>query len=62
MRHALGHARASWSRKGDLIMRIMIRRNIDGMSVPECRESVQGYSRKKVDELLAILKEVVSGK
>jgi hypothetical protein len=58
VKHSLGNARASWSRKEILIRKIMIRRaSHEGMSVNDARDSVYGYSRKIVVALEKILVE-----
>lgn len=53
---ALGSNYSERSRKTDLIMRIQIKRNINGMSVKEATASVQGYRQKTVAELNEISK------
>ena len=45
------------SRKDYLITRIALERSMQGMSTIEAQESVQGYYRKKVDELIRISQE-----
>jgi hypothetical protein len=47
-------------RKEDLIKRISIARNIRGLTCDQAKASVKGYSRKKNEELLRILKEILA--
>jgi len=56
MKYAMGGGRASWSRKGDLTMRIKFSRMHQGGTLEEVCESVKGYGRKKVAELEEIAK------